>query len=309
MVSRKISNLTILLISGLLLVAAGCASEGPATYKVVTDARQSVRWTGTVPKDPAFREGSNITKTEIVFTQETENIDAEGNTTAKVTIESLKYSSEIKGRTILDFDSSRETDVESAMAKLIGQSYTIRIAPGEQGAKVVDASGIRSLVKGTAATNRAASRLLSDKSIEERHSSLVLPDVCGRDMKAGKNWKNTRNFEFGVLGSKSYERTYEVKDIKGGTADVEMKAIPTSELAEALHKEQQRIDISEMFDSTGEYKGRLEMDLNNCEVASYSEALDVEWIIAQPLSEKEENADLVVLVMSAKRDFDIRKIK
>ena len=90
--------------------------------------------------------------------------------------------------------------------------------------KIINGSEVRSLIEGSSASNKAGLRVLSEVSIKERHGSVVSPQVCGKEIKPADEWKNTKTFMFGLLGSKSYERVYKVKEIDrrgGGLVQIE----------------------------------------------------------------------------------------
>ena len=130
--------------------------QDSATYKLTTQAKRSVEF-----EDPSSDKGTpvgghNENTIEMTFTQQIQNINDKGNAITKITIEELKYLSIVKDNTILDFDSSREKDQDNPLAKLIGQSYTIEIAPTGKIIKVIDAEQAKTAVKGKASANKAA---------------------------------------------------------------------------------------------------------------------------------------------------------
>jgi len=114
------------------------------------------------------------------------------------------------------------------------------------------------------------------------------------------------------MGSKSYERIYELKEIKDAderrTAIVEMSVVPSSEKAKELHKEQVISFFSQMFDNPIEtYTGQLKLDLTAGNVEQYLEEFRSEWVTVDTMPGKEsEEPD--TLRMGAIRLYRIERI-
>jgi len=286
--------------------------QDSTTYKITAEAQQSVKWEGPLPDDTTFKGGQNDNKMEMTFTQQIQSVDEKGNAVAKITIEALKYSSVIKENPVVDFDSSRAEDQDNPLAKLIGQSYTIEITPTGKVTKVIDASGAQAAVRGGPSPPITASKLLTTEAIKNRHGFIALPDADKSQLRTGENWSSTKTFLFGMMGSKSYEKIYTLKEIKDTdnrrTAIVKMNAIPTSETAEQLHKEQETSQFSKMFDTTETYTGRLKLDLTTGKIEKYLEKLQSEWIVVEPLAEQQEDKEPVILTMGAIRLYSLEKI-
>ncbi|GAF73196.1 unnamed protein product, partial [marine sediment metagenome] len=130
--------------------------------------------------------------------------------------------------------------------------------------------------------------------------------------RTGDNWSSVKTFNFGLMGSKSYEKIYTVKEIKDQdkrkVAIVEMNAIPTSEMAEQLHKEQVPAIFSKMFDNIETYTGRLELDLTAGKVKKYVEKLQSEWLAVDPLAGQKDDKEPAAVRMSATRFYSLEKI-
>ncbi len=286
--------------------------QDSTTYKITAEAQQSVKWEGPLPDDTTFKGGQNDTKMEMTFTQQIQSVNEKGNAVAKITIEALKYSSVIKENLVVDFDSSRAEDQDSPLAKLIGQSYTIEITPTGKVTKVIDASGAQVAVRGGPSPPITALKLLTTEAIKNRHGFIALPDADKSQLRTGENWSSTKTFLFGMMGSKSYEKIYTLKEIRDTdnrrTAIVKMNAIPTSETAEQLHKEQETSQFSKMFDTTETYTGRLKLDLTTGKIEKYLEKLQSEWIVVEPLAEQQEDKEPIILTMGALRLYSLEKI-
>lgn len=280
--------------------------EDLTTYKVTTETEQSVIWEGPETNRPkSFIGGHSGNRIEMTFTQRIQSVDDQGKAVAEITIKELKYLSKVRDNIVLDFDSSREKDENNSLYKLIGQSYTIEITPSGEVSKVIDVSNARTAVEGSASSNQRAAQLLSRQVITEQHSIPALPGSQENQLQTGGNWSNIKTFAFGPLGSKSYERIYELKEIQDAnerrTAIIEMRVVPSSEEAMELHKEQAIGFFSQMFDNPVEiYKGRLEFNLTAGKIEQYFEEFRSEWVAIDQFTSK-ENEEPDTLRMGAIR--------
>ncbi len=318
MLSGKICGFVVNVVVCILFLTAGCTQttnlalkftpEDSTTYKVTMESQRSIEWMGPLPEKPSSftggRTGNNI---ETTFTQQILSTDDKGNASAEITINSLKFLREIRDKVTLDFDSSREKDANSPLGKLIGQSYTIEITPDGQVSRLIDAGDARAAVLGKSSANQTAIHLLSEDIVKLRHTIPALPPVEMDKLQAGDNWRNTNNFSFGMMGSKSYERIYTLQEIKGignhQTAVVRMEAYPSVEAAKDM---QGTNPLSNMYDNIETYTGTLRLDLSDGKVAEYSEKLQTEWVIADPNPKAGEVPS--ALKMKATRLYSIEKI-
>jgi len=306
----------------LLFLAAGCAQtttltlkftpQDLTTYKVVTLTQRGIEFEGSIPeKEDAFKGGRNQEGTEMTFTQQIQSVDDKGNAVAKITIEALKYHSTVKDKLILDFDSLKQEDRRNPLARLIGQSYTIKIAPTGEVTEVIDVKKTQDVVKGNYIAEVAASKLFSTDAIKERHGLMVLPVRGKNRLRTGDSWSNIKNFSFGIMGTKSYERIYTLKGLEADNdrqiAIVEMDAIPTAETAERLHEQQAAYELLKMFDNTETYAGQLILDLTAGKIEKCLEKLLSEWVIVDPWA-KQDDKEPAVMRMSATRLYRLEKI-
>lgn len=286
--------------------------QDSTTYKVITESQKSVKWEGPLPDNSTFKGGQNRDRIEMTFTQQIQSVDDKGNAIAKITVKELKYSSTIRDNPVLDFDSSRPKDPNHPLAKLIGQSYTIKITPTGEVAEVVDTKQAEAAVRRGSSVPRRALRLLGSDAIKRRHGILALPDTDKNQLRPGDNWSSIKAFTFGLMGPKSYEKIYTLKEIKDANSQqiaiVEMNAIPTSEMAEQLHKKQTTNNLSKMFDNTETYTGRLEFDLTAGKIEKCLEKLESEWVVVDPSAEQEADTEPAVLRMSAIRLYSLERI-
>jgi len=291
--------------------------QDSTTYRLITKKQQSAKWTGNVPDDPDFESGLRIDRLEMTFTQQVQSIDNNGNAIAKITIEELKHHYETKDKPAMDFDSSQTKDQNHPLAKLIGQSYTIEIAPTGEVTKVLDVEQARAALK----SSSAALQLLKPDEIKERHGTLVLPNPDKNPLQTGDDWSNIKTFYFGSMEpnsygksytQKSYEKVYTLKKIKNiddrQVAVVEMNTIPAPETAEqSLGEQTTAFDLSEMFNSTGTYTGRLKFNLTAGKIEKYREKLVSEWTTVLP-PDKKRVKEPIVLILGAVRLYKLEKI-
>ena len=178
-----------------------------------------------------FQGGQTTDKIEMVFDQYIEKTNGVGNAIEKITIKELKFFAEVHDKPVLDFDSSKNTDPNSALAALIGHGYTIEVTPSGKVATVVDVNDARDAIENKPSDKEAALRLLSEKTIEREHS-IPLPNANDDELSSGDTWSNVVSFDFGLLGVKSFERTFKIEKIEhvdgSEYAIIEMDAIPSA---------------------------------------------------------------------------------
>lgn len=281
------------------------------TYKLISDAQRSVKWEGTLPDDSGFKGGRRHNRVEMTFTQEILSVNEKGNAVVKITVDALKYFMAVKDKTEVDFDSSQVEDPEGQFAKMLGHHYTIEITPAGEVVNIVDADDIRTSVRRARRVPRRALAFLRPETLKQRHTIPALSTAGEKQRRTGENWSDIKTFSFGLMGSKSYEKIYTVKDIKEAdgrqVAVVEMNAIPTAETAQQLHAEEITPEFSEQFDTEARYKGRLEMDLTAGVVEECSEEMQSEWTVALP-SEEQPDEGPAFLMMTERRFYSLERI-
>jgi len=277
-------------------------------YRVTTESRQSVNWQGPLPDQPVFQGGRNISTVEMLFTQRIQSVTEDGSASAQITIDGLKYSSVIKDTPVLQFDSASIVDPNSPCARLIGQSYTITITPA---GKVldIDAAAARRAVEGSSDAHKIATRLLEDHTIQARHGTAILPRPSREKLSTGQVYKNTKDFTFGLMGSKAYERIYRVERVQTRgdrvTAVIKMETVPAAPSVEELQEAQSQ-DLSKKFDTAEDYTGEMIFDATAGRIDRYNEQLELQWTLVEPAAE--EGAEPLVLKMGASRLYTLEKI-
>ena len=292
-------------------LALKLAAGDSTTYRITRQNDKSVDWQGPDESKPKqFTGGHTGSRIEMTFTQQIQSTDDKGNAVAKITIKGLKYFTRVKDQAVLDFDGSREKDLSSPLSKLIGQSYTIELTAPGQVSKVIDAAGARAAVQGDSSAHKTAANLLSDDTIKEMHTVSALPPADKDQVRPGENWSSIESFSFDLMGAKSYEKIYTLKEIEKKQnhriATALMKAVPSAAMAKELHKEQGSPFLSNMFDNTEAYSGELKLDLTDGKVNHWREELTIEWMIADPNAKPDEQP--AALKMTATRLYSIERI-
>lgn len=276
------------------------------TYRVIAEMKRSIKWEGAVPDEPAFKGGRNHDRLDMAFTQEIQSVDDKGNAVAKITVKELKYSSIVKDVAAFEFDSNKPKDPNHPLAMLIGQSYTLKIAPTGEVIEVIDTKEAETAVRKGSVPPVIALKLLGKEAIKDRHGSLVLPGTDKNQLHTGDNWSSTKTFSFGMMGSESYEKIYTLNQIKDQDnrqiAIIDMNAIPAPVTSD------QTADVLKTSDKTKTYTGKLELDLTAGKVEKYLEELQQEWTTAFPGDEQEADQGPVILTMDATRFYSLEKI-
>ncbi len=287
------------------------APGGSAAYRVIRETDKGVEWKGPESGRPKnFTGGHTANRIEMAFTQHVQNADGADKAVVKITITELKYLAKTKNQVTMDFDSSREKDLNSPLGKLIGQSYTIELTASGQVSKVIDAAEARAAVAGESVLNKTAANLLSDGSIKELHTIPGLPAAGKDQLRTGESWSNLESFSFDLMGAKAYEKVYTLDEIQqvgnSRIAVARMKAVPSAEMAKELHKEQSAAAFSNMFDNTETFTGALKLDLTKGQVQQWNETLETQWFIVDP--NPKDPQEPAALRMTATRLHSVERI-
>jgi hypothetical protein len=303
----------------LALLTGGCAKTAVITlkftpddstnYRVVTESNRSVTFEGPLAAKSSDKGGTTGNKLELIFTQHIQHIDPEDSAIAKITINQLKLLSVKKNQPVLDFDSTREKDSDNPLAKLIGESYTVRIPADGRAATIVDTDKINAKLREITAS-KVVERIFQSESIERRHTCPALLDAGDKPLAVGQTWRSIKGFDFNMLGTKTYEKVFTLKKIKSRGnqcfAIVEMNAIPSTELeAQSARLPHQFL---EKFDNTDQYTGRLKLELNSGKVESYSEKLESVWFIVDPAFEPDSDKEPSAIRMAQTNFYSIEKL-
>ena len=115
-----------------------------------------------------------------------------------------------------------------------------------------------------------------------------------------------------MMGSQSFERIYTLKEVQDvgnrKIAVVEMDAVPSTEMAEELHKQQEIAGLSRMFDNKGTLQGALKLDLNSGKVRDCHEKLRTEWLVVDPAAGQKPDEEPAAVRMIATRLYQLEQI-
>jgi len=298
--------------SGPLELALKFTAGDSATYRVIRDSEKSAKWEGPLPPGPKrFPGGHTGNRVEMTFTQHIQSLNDEGSAVVKITIKELKYISKVRDNITLEFDSAREHDPTSPLAKMIGQSYTVELTPSAQVARLIDANDIRAAVQGISNANDVANALLTENAVKELIGIPGLPDSDKSRVQPGDTWSQIENFSFELMGPKSYEKIYTLNEVQQignhRVAVAGMNAVPSTEQAKELYKEQESATVlSKMFDNKEAYTGELKLDLTGGRIEECREDLAIEWFFVDP--NPRANEQPAALRMTANLSYSIERI-
>jgi hypothetical protein len=278
------------------------------TYKTMSVVRKSYRFEQPTKKQK--KEERSKTKTEVTFSQRITNVGEDGSALAEITIRGLKCYSAASGEVRLDFDSSREGSRSEPLARLLGQTYTVRLFPDGR-VKFVDAARARTIVREGLAAG-FANKILSERDIEKRHS---IPAMWGRadsTVKVGQKWTDIEQGPKSMLQAKSYRKDYKITETwkeKGHeNALVKMKATAV----ESAGEDGQVMDLfRQIFKGEDKYagKGELVLDLDSGTVLRSSEELEATWMATdQEYVDDGSGPGPDLLVMGFMQEYSIEKI-
>jgi hypothetical protein len=282
------------------------------TYKLTTQMERRVEYMGKVPTMPDdLKPGRTGNEISMVFDQHIESVGADGNAVMKITIKSLTYVGRSRDKALLDFDSSRPTDAKMPMAKLIGQSYKIQMAPGGAVSAVTDVRPARAAVAGSLPDNQSAQKLITDEAIKDRHGTVALIAARKKTVHKGDTWASVKVISFGLMGMDTLQQIYKLASIDQiagrRIAVVEMEAIPSSAMAQQLHQQLSASANPAVMDNSQKDVGRLRLDLTNQRIDECSEDLTKEWVMALP--DKDPNGGFVGMRMTATQRYRLERIE
>jgi hypothetical protein len=274
------------------------------TYKVIIESERSVQFEDPEPN----RSGNRL---EMTYFQRIKSVNNKGNAVVQITIKELKYTDIQKNAPLVKYDSSLKKDMHNPMAKLIGESYTIELTPSGEVADVSNFFKAQFAIKSASRAGKAASALVQKNVIKDRHELISLPAADKNQLKPSDNWSKLKSFSFGMMGTKSFERIYTLKEVyKVGnqeTGIVEMEGIPSAELLKE-QRNAQRDAFGDMADSTDTYTGRLKFDLTTGKVEEFTEELVSQWVIVSPDSRPGSNEAPEALIMKSTHLYSLERI-
>ncbi|PKL47373.1 MAG: hypothetical protein CVV39_05820 [Planctomycetes bacterium HGW-Planctomycetes-1] len=316
MSSRNVN--AVIFLGVVLSVLAGCVPsaemklnlepKSETVYKVFVSSTKDYQF--VQPSINKTKERHTEASLEMVFSQQVESVDRQGNATADITIKQLKYLSMGPEGVKEDFDSEREQDKSKQLAKLIGIGYRLKISPKGE-VSVLDSSAARSVLKDGQA-GAIATNMFSDEEIARRHQVKALFDADKSSYKKGDKWSSLADAPPGTLVPKTFEKVYTLTDLKEKDgqkiATVEMNAVPSSKRLDDQKQEQVVNFFSSMFDEKNDYTGKMVVNLTTGVIESYQEDFKVEWLAVEPAIEQKGEQEPDHLTMAFTQTYSIEKV-
>jgi hypothetical protein len=283
-----------------------------ATYKIITLVRRATKWQGPVPDKAAFNENFTEERVEMVLTQRILSVDANGMIIALVAIDGVKCLNSNKSAASVDFDSSRPSDVNNPIMKLIGQTYQIGFSPWNIVFGVDQLPPFMPRMRDGTPSGQAGFSMLLPDAIMERHGLMQLPEPGQEMCKPGDKWSRIKTFAFGKMGLKSYEKICTLKEVRDADgrkiAVIDMNAIPSAEVEPQYRSQQAEVGVLKKFDTIASYTGGGEIDLKAGRIENYHEDFEATWVVELP-AKPGDTGEMVVLQMSAARVYSIERVK
>lgn len=219
-----------------------------------------------------LREEQTKTEIEMTFTQTIQSVDENGTATAMITIDGLKMDMVNKNEMKFNFDSQKPEDKTAPLAKLIGQSYTIKVTPAGTVESVDAAEALKSVT--ASYEKKIVQSLLEAKTVSDRHGIAALPTASDVPYIVNDSWSTVVTSPPGLLTPKSYKKTYTLTSIQGDVATVSMKGSESGEQAETQGSSSGGMGVfAKMFDNVDDYSGSMKLDTADGLVRSFDEAL------------------------------------
>ncbi|HPD47075.1 MAG TPA: hypothetical protein P5279_10995 [Anaerohalosphaeraceae bacterium] len=293
------SGILSMLIAGCLLISlAGCGPKARVllnftpddvtTYKISTATIKDFRFEQPSLTPPKLKEEQSGTTIDVTFDQKIEEVQEDGSAVATITIKEVAYLVKEKNEVRFDFDSTREADKGRGFAKVIGQSYKIRIAPDGK-VTVVDAKDVAGLnIAGH--EGQLAKAFFSEKQICERHQVPALPSG-GKDMLGRRSsWSTLVASPRGLLEPKSFRKTYTIDKVEGPKANrvvtVSMNAQESAEAADPPPDKNAGMGrLANMFDTKETYTGKLVLEMGTGRIRQFEEKLVATYLAAEDPAE------------------------
>lgn len=313
--------LTVLAVS-LVACLTGCAKQATVTlrfapqetttYKISTGTIKDFRFEQPSLTPPKLREEQSGTTVDVTFQQRIDKVESDGSALATVTIKSVVYTVKDKNTLKFDFDSTRQADKGKPLARIIGQSYTIKISPAGV-VEVVDAKDARNAVT-AGYEGKIAKAFFDDYGIERRHTILALPDIDKSTLKPGVSWSRIVGSPPGLLARKSFEKTYTLVSVEGPKdnriATILMNAVESAEPAPVTEEQPADMGVfAKMFDATETYTGKMVLELGTGKVLQYNEKLVATYLAAEEPRDKSSDKGPDTLTMRLTRSLSMEIVE
>ncbi len=303
-------SLTVLALAVCGVLMSGCKSPSKrisfqATQRFLPQTTEVYEVTMTTTKDFKFeqpaleklRQEETTTSVWMAFEQRIDRVDEAGHAEATIRLRDLACRVVKQNEVQIHYDSRRPEDASNPLAKLLGQTYTIRLSPDGK-AEPLDVSTVKtSDIPGQ--EGRLATRLFGKEEVSKRHEILALPDP-GTPVKVGTSWERIVPSPQGLLSSKNFRKVYTVTDIgseEGSKiATIAMNASESAASPESAGQNSMGI-FAKMLDNEIQYTGKLTMNLDSGKVLEYGETLISSYTAQEvnPKAKPEHGPDTLVI--------------
>ena len=272
------TGLTVTLLFVLALCLTGCSQSARIGLMFAPDNVSSQEVTLNVTKDFRFeqpvlnklREEETSTVITTMFDQQIVGVEDSGWAEAKITLTGLKVKVIKNNDVQVDYDSTQPNTQNNPLSKLLGQSYTIKLAPNGK-VEPLNITTVKTAgIPGT--EGKIARRMFETEEIVRRHETLALPEEVAT-LKVGDEWSVIVPSPPGLLSSKSYKKTYTLESVNDNHAVVKMNAEESAVPAEGGTAGGGMGIFAKMLDNEDEYTGSMMLDLTTGQVKSYDETL------------------------------------
>lgn len=280
-----------------------------ATYAYSWENTRFVEWRGVSDEDrAALRSGTSGRVIRMVLTENVRAIDDLGRATVDITIDALSYRvmpGQVHVDLHVDYDSAREGQEVSALADLLGKTYTIlkTSAGGVHG--VIDSGRARAGLDPNKPDFDLARQLLSDPAITERHTVKAMASNKDPLPVPGQVWIETQHYGFGQMGSRTFDKVYTYRGIRkesgSSMALVEMSAIPSTRSAQRDHEGAHPGPFADVFADEYEFTGRMTLNIETGVLDHYSESLEMRWAGVDPQADPGDASPASVHLIARQR--------
>jgi hypothetical protein len=282
------------------------APDQTARYKVITAAIKDFDF--EQPSAGKSTQDQSKTQIEMEFTQKIEHVDADGNATAKITIEKLQVEIVTKNKLDFSFDSQNKKDKTAPLAKFLGQSYTIKLTPDGR-ANVLDTRGALASVTSDY-EKKLVKSILHPKKIAARHRVPALPKETESSVSVNSTWSHVVSSPPGLLMPKSFKKVYTLKDIDNNIVSVEMLAAESDKPVEDTGQTPGGMDFfAKKMDNTDDYTGTMKMNVATGEVLICKETLISSYVAMEEPKNITPEKGPDVLTMRFTDLFHLEKLK
>ncbi|WP_123785103.1 hypothetical protein [Sedimentisphaera cyanobacteriorum] len=268
------------------------------TFKVLQETTKEVSF--EQPSKEKSKLDRNVGRVEMVFDQKVDSVKPDGTAILDITVKELVFFSKNSKGVNVDFNSKE--DKGGTLASLIGESYKISMSP-DGTVEVVDKEDIMKKCR-----SREAKTIFKDEYIIKRHTIRGIPKP-GTAVSKGKSWVRYSSSPKGALDAKAFKKTYNVKQMKDGTAHVKMTGSQTNKEIEGLDVGSGSMGfMANIFDTKDTLEGSMVYDTETGEVVKSEEHLVSEHVAAEQPKDGDPEKGPDVLTMKFIHKYSFEKI-